>query len=164
MNLLDRILGRKSDLEPEALPAGTSRADALAVDRYERMLRTAPPETIERIHVEAFEKLTPAQLDLMFERFTAEAGADDEKPTDARPASLAKSATRAEARKPGAIRRTLRVDESTAAGTADPALNGLVGYSIFDSIANFAIASVVWDAWDDGFAGSGGWGDFGDWF
>jgi hypothetical protein len=42
MGLLDRVLGRKLDLKPEPVPPEASREDAHAVDRYERMLRTAP--------------------------------------------------------------------------------------------------------------------------
>jgi len=37
------------------------------------MLRTAPPDGIENVHVQAFDKLTPAQLDILFEGLTADA-------------------------------------------------------------------------------------------
>src|SRR5690606_40508340 len=36
-------------------------ADEQALERYRYMLRTAPPETIEQAHEEAFAKLTPEQ-------------------------------------------------------------------------------------------------------
>ena len=95
MGLMDRILGRKVELEKAPVPAGMTIADARAVDRYQQMLRTAPTDVIERAHVEAFERLTPAQLDLLFERLTADAEQNDERPVDAKPASLARSTARA---------------------------------------------------------------------
>lgn len=73
MNAIDRIFGSRADLPVVDLPTGVSRHDALAVERYERMLRSAPRTTIVQAHVEAFEKLTPRQFDLLFERFTAAA-------------------------------------------------------------------------------------------
>jgi hypothetical protein len=69
--LFDWLFGRKE--ESRAQPAApTSRgsdeggqpppnADEQALQRYRYMLKTAPPETIEQAHEEAFAKLTPAQ-------------------------------------------------------------------------------------------------------
>ena len=85
MGLLDRIFGRKVELEPEPEPADVPPRDAAAVERYEQLLRTAPQDVLEQAHVEAFERLTPAQLDLLYERLTATATTDDERPADARP-------------------------------------------------------------------------------
>ena len=43
-------------------PGGAAKdPDEAAVERYRYMLRTAPPETIEQAHAEAFAKLTPEQ-------------------------------------------------------------------------------------------------------
>lgn len=72
MNIVDRVFGRKLDLPTERLD-GVTREDGAAVARYERLVASSSSRTIQRVHVEAFEKLTPAQLDLLFERFTAEA-------------------------------------------------------------------------------------------
>lgn len=68
------------------------------------MLRTAPPETIEQAHQEAFAKLTPTQRAQVLrelveamperERVALAGGSDD-------PNSLARLATRAEMRQPG---------------------------------------------------------------
>jgi hypothetical protein len=140
MGLLDRILGRKSDMEPEKVVPG-GRPTAEAVSNYERMLRTAPTEVITRAHAEAFEKLTPAQLDLLYERFNATASNVQDRPADRQPGSLAESAAKAEKRKPGAIARALG-DNTTGVG-----LNALVTASIFDSIVWYAIASVAWNSW-----------------
>ncbi|QEO13082.1 hypothetical protein FLP10_00605 [Agromyces intestinalis] len=159
MGWIDRIFGRKVELDTEALPAGATIGDARAVERYQRMLRTAPPDVIERAHVEAFERLTPAQLDLLFERLTADAEQSDERPVDANPANLARSVARAGRRRPAATVRSL---ERTPAGTDQ---HGWVGASLLDTVAWYAIASAAWTSWGDpgGAIGdpSGGW-DFWD--
>jgi hypothetical protein len=142
MGLLDRILGRKAELQDAPPPAGVPPRDAAAVERYERMLRTAPPEVIEAAHVEAFERLSPAQLDLLFERFTASATADDERPADARPASLARSAATTERRRPGSIARTLEETDARAQ------TNLIVGASILDAVVWYSVASLAWSDWN----------------
>ncbi|MEI5582457.1 MULTISPECIES: hypothetical protein [unclassified Agromyces] len=141
MGLLERIFGRKVELEPEPAPAGVPRRDAAAVERYEQLLRTAPHDVLEQAHVEAFEQLTPAQLDLLYERLTATATTDDERPADARPESLAHSAARAERRRPGTIAQTL--DETEARAET----NAVVGYSILDAVIWYSLASVAWNTW-----------------
>ena len=71
MGLFDWLFGRKEEHRAQ-LAAPTSRdpddrghkppdADEQALQRYRYMLKTAPPETIEQAHEEAFAKLTPAQ-------------------------------------------------------------------------------------------------------
>lgn len=141
MGLLDLVLGRKTDMEPEPVAVGASRADARAVDRYERMLRTAPPDVIENVHVQAFEKLTPAQLDLLFERFTANAPSHAERPADARPATLARAAAQAENRQPGALTRIFKTDQGGNASAT------WAGASMLDTVAWYAIASVAFSSW-----------------
>lgn len=159
MGFLDRIMGRRLDLEPEPRPAGATTDDLRAVDRYDRLLRTADPATIERAHVEAFERLTPAQLDLLFERFTAAATAADA-PADARPASLARTAARVEGRERGLLRRLLGRRDGAAPAPASATTADWTGASILDTVATYAIASAVWDAWDvDGVASGWGWFD-----
>ncbi|GAA4136723.1 hypothetical protein [Leifsonia shinshuensis] len=155
MNIVDRVFGRKLDLPTERLD-GVTREDGAAVARYERLVASSSSRTIQRVHVEAFEKLTPAQLDLLFERFTAEATPGGDAPADARPKSLAKAAARLEKRRPGAIRRIL-------ANSDDPLVAAVVGYSILDTIADIAVTSALWATFDDG-AGFGGWLDEGDWW
>jgi hypothetical protein len=117
--LFDWLFGRKE--ESRAQPtAPTSRdpgdggqqpqdADEQALQRYRYMLKTAPPETIEQAHEEAFAKLTPAQRAQALrelaaatpegERAALAGGRDD-------PKSLARLATRAEMRQPGTMERT----------------------------------------------------------
>ena len=77
--------------------------DEIAIERYRYLLRTAPPEDIERAHAEAFAQLTPDQRRQVLETLGDEdpsartAGSD--------PASLARVATRAELRQPGTMER-----------------------------------------------------------
>jgi hypothetical protein len=80
--------------------------DQQAIDRYRYMLKTAPPETIEQAHAEAFAQLTPEQRRQVLqamgdkvppaERAMAEQGG-------ATPQALARMATRAEIRQPGSL-------------------------------------------------------------
>jgi hypothetical protein len=78
--------------------------DQQALDRYRYMLRTAPPDDVERAHEEAFAQLTPEQRQAVLRELAqvvpaSEVGGDD-------PRSLARTATRAEMREPGTIERT----------------------------------------------------------
>ena len=63
MGILDRLFGRNEEIQPN--PARSPRAelaqsgDEQAIARYRYMLKTAPPETLEQAHAEAFAKLTP---------------------------------------------------------------------------------------------------------
>lgn len=135
MGVTDRVFGAKREL-PSSRPI-ESRSDALIVDRYQRMLRTADTRAIERMHVEAFERLTPEQLGVLFERFTHGATDDEEKPADPRPATLARSAAHSERRRPGAIARALG-----PGGTAIP-VGIWATSSILETVAAFALASAL---------------------
>ena len=75
------------------------------------MLETAPPETIERAHEEAFAKLTPEQRRQVLQGLV-QAAPPNESAAIARTSiddtkSLARAATRAEIREPGVMERTL---------------------------------------------------------
>lgn len=135
MALLDRILGRNITITTPEPPTN----DEQAVERYEYLLRTAKPDTIEQAHVDAFEKLTPEQRDLVFDRFAADLPTG-ESPADASPAALAKTATRAEAREPGILTRTF------GDGRSRNGDNDALGGSFLGSFATYAIASTAIDA------------------
>ena len=90
MGFLDKLLGReplqqqrpqqapaasgehrRRPDQPYAVPAphgGASTEDERAIARYKYLLRTAPPEDIERVHTEAFGKLTPEQRQMVLQR------------------------------------------------------------------------------------------------
>jgi hypothetical protein len=112
MGFLDRLLGRSE--RPESPPrehASASSAaepgeltDEQALERYRYLVRTAPPDAIERAHEEAFAKLTPEQRRMALRDLSAAVpeheriGSDD-------PRSLARMATRAETSRPGTVER-----------------------------------------------------------
>jgi hypothetical protein len=77
--------------------------DDQALARYRYMLATAPPEDIERAHEEAFAKLTPDQRRQALEALARVVPPGEIRGDD--PASLARTATRAEIREPGTIER-----------------------------------------------------------
>ena len=150
MGLLDWLLGRKE--EPRAQP--TSRgpgdegqqppaADEHALQRYRYMLRTAPPETIEQAHQEAFAQLTPPQRAQALgelaavtpegERAALAGDRDD-------PKSLARLATRAEMRQPGTMERTFG---GVGRGPGMGGMMGGMGGSIFASLAAGFVGSLV---------------------
>lgn len=116
MGFFSRLLGIEdasprtpsSGLRPAAPPVSS---DAQALERYRYMVRTAPPETLEQAHAEAFAKLTPAQRQQVLAELAKDAppveraAIESTKPEDAQ--GLARVATRAEIRQPGTVERTL---------------------------------------------------------
>ena len=115
-------------------------ADAQSLDRYERMLGSAPPAVIEGVHAEAFGRLSPEQRQAVLEWLGAAASVD-ERPADASPAALARSASRAEIRQRGAVARMLGTDAPGAA------LSSAVGAAIIAAVAAHAASSAAWAAW-----------------
>lgn len=79
-------------------------ADQVAIERYRYLLRTAPPETIEQAHADAFAQLTPEQRREVLEALARETPPAEQARGDD-PASLARMATRAELRQPGTLER-----------------------------------------------------------
>lgn len=117
MGFLTRLIGLESDADrqPARAPAstGTPRVDSdqQALERYRYMLRTAPPETLEQAHAEAFAKLTSEQRQRLLSELAASAPAAEQAAIagtsveDTR--ALARVATRAEVRQPGILERTM---------------------------------------------------------
>jgi len=153
MGLLDWIFGRKEEpraqlTAPTFGGAGDGRqqspdTDEQALQRYRYMLKTAPPETIEQAHEEAFAKLTPAQRAQALrelaaatpegERAASGGGRDD-------PKSLARMATRSEMRQPGTIERTFG---GMGSGLGMGGMMGGMGSTILASLAAGFVGSVV---------------------
>lgn len=166
MGFLDFILGRKEQ-SPEnpsrresAQQAPQRSEDEIAVERYQYLLRTAPPETIEQVHTEAFSKLTDEQRDLLFRQLT-ETVEPSERPKDAQPASLAQAATRAELREPGTLTRSFGNEQGSQRGMG---MAGMVGGSMLGTIAGFVIGSALVSAFlpmDGGATDASGAGDAG---
>ena len=133
MGFFDRVFGRDTTLEDRPAPHRT--VDEIAVERYDYLLRTASPQTIDRVHEEAFAKLTPAQLDILFGRLT-EAAPEGGRPTDATPATLAKAATLTEAKQPGALARAFGGQDGAGWGG-----------SMYGTLAGYVVASSILDAY-----------------
>jgi hypothetical protein len=141
MGFLDRLLGRSARPEsspPERASASPGAApgeltDEQALERYRYLVRTAPPDAIERAHEEAFANLTPEQRRTALRDLSAAVpeheriGSDD-------PRSLARMATRAETSRPGTVER--------AFGGGGGVLGG-VGGTLLGSFAAAFAGSLV---------------------
>ncbi|TFD79662.1 hypothetical protein [Cryobacterium fucosi] len=138
MGFLDRLLGRDEPERPAGRQTTPKRTDdEIAVERYEYLLRTAPPETIEQVHTEAFGKLTEEQRDLLFRRLSENADAS-ERPANAEPATLAQAATRQEIRQPGTLARSFG-----GQGQGGLGFGGMVGSTILGTVAGYVIGSAL---------------------
>ena len=101
------------------------------------MLRTAPPDDIERAHEEAFQQLTPEQRRIVLQELTTQVPASEASTSDD-PRSLARMATRAELRQPGTMERTF----GTMQG---PGLGGIFLSTIAGAFVGTAIADAFFD-------------------
>jgi len=136
--------------------------DQQAIERYRYMLRTAPPEDIERAHEEAFQQLSPEQRRIVLRELTTQVPPSEASPSDD-PRSLARMATRAELRQPGTMERTF----GTMQG---PGLGGIFLSTIAGAFVGTAIADAFFDndsgtdaaAADTGSSDGDGDGDGGD--
>jgi hypothetical protein len=182
MSFLDRLLGRPpgptgSSVPPDR-PAPIPDPDVVAVERYRYLLRTAPPDELERAHREAFERLTPEQRAMVRRDLEAAVPGNEAPPTDA-PQDLARVATRAEIRQPGTLERTFGA--SQVPGMGGSFLNTFAAVFVATSVAQMLFggfgdphaASAVTDPAGPDAAGSdagsgaevgdvGGYGDVGD--
>ncbi|WP_417218361.1 hypothetical protein [Arthrobacter sp.] len=136
-------------------------ADAEAIARYRYMLRTAPPEDMERAHAEAFSRLTPRQRDAL------QSGLGEELPSGERPRSnlpgdLARSATRAEVAHPGFMERVLGGGGPTRSPNAGRGFGGLaagaasgIGAGLLAGVAGGFMGSAIAGPLLEGFSGMG---------
>jgi hypothetical protein len=112
--------------------------DQQAIERYRYMLRTAPPDHIERAHAEAFARLTPDQR-LTVLRELSQQVPPSEVPSTDDPDAMARMATRAELRDPGTMERTFsRV-------SAGPGLGGMFLSTLAGAFVGTAIAGAFFD-------------------
>lgn len=169
MDALKRLFGMG---EPESRSMANRRsrqfsADEQAIERYRYLLRTAPPETIEEAHVEAFSKLTPEQRQMVRQELDqtltpAERAAGAE--YDEQPRSLARIATRAEMRQPGTLERTWS-GMPAMSPMGGMGAGGMMMNSFMGSFAGIMVGSMIADAFlgSSGFdAGAGDAVDTGD--
>jgi hypothetical protein len=124
--------------------------DQAAIERYRYMLRTAPPETVEQAHAEAFAKLTPEQR----QKVLADVGSavpESERATSTDPQAMARMATRAEMRQPGTMERAL----GGGAGGRGMGMGSMIAGTLLASVAGAFIGSAIADAFfadDTGFS------------
>jgi hypothetical protein len=150
--------------QPTSRPSRTGNErteDDRAVERYRYLLRTAPPETIEQVHAEAFAKLSDEQR----QRVLAELSGSlppQERPASADPAAMARAATRAEYQQPGMMERTLGSRQGPGLGTAigGSLLGTVAGYVVGSALVSSFIGPSVAEGGDPG--GDGGEADGGD--
>ncbi|MFD4420195.1 hypothetical protein ACFWN7_01675 [Agromyces sp. NPDC058484] len=148
MGFLDRLFGAPDERETppvrQAPPARQLSEDELAVERYRYLLRTAPPESIEAVHAEAFAKLTPAQRAEVYRALAEQAPAGERIASDD-PAALARAATRAEVRSPGSMERAFAGANTGNARSAQagPSMGAMIGSSMLGTIAGVVIGSAI---------------------
>jgi hypothetical protein len=151
MGVLRRLFGGGGRHEAGSVPAGEERvrqeprtsADEQALERYRYLLRTAPPETIEEAHAEAFAQLTPEQRRMVLEELTGELP-EPERTAGVRyeddPRSLARLATRTEMRQPGALERSF-----CGMGSRGIGYGGSMGGSFLSAFAGILVGSAIAD-------------------
>jgi len=170
MDTLRRLFGGAIDPEPQPRRQMAPRQtrselseDERALERYRYLLRTAPPETLEQAHAEAFAQLTPEQRRMVLEQLTADlpeservaaASAQDD------PRALARVATRAEMRQPGTLERRF----SGMGAPGGMGMGGMMAGSFLSTIAGVMVGSAIANSFfnDSGYndsTGEGGGGD-----
>ena len=112
--------------------------DEQALARYRYMLKTAPPETIEQAHVEAFARLTPEQRRMLLEQLRAEMPEAERAYAADNPQSLARLATRAEVREPGTMERLFSSVPATG-----PGFGGIFAGSLLGSMAGSVLGTML---------------------
>lgn len=155
MGFLDRFFGgAPAAAQPVAGGARTrASADERAIERYRYLIRTAPPETIEQVHAEAFARLTDGQRALIYEELSRGA-ATGERPLSSEPATLARAATRAELRRPGSLERALS-GSSAGVTPGAPGFGSMLASSLLGTVAGYVVGSALvsaflpWDAGSD---------------
>jgi hypothetical protein len=149
MDFLRRLFGGGNRPGPGSVPTSEegipreprTSADEQAIERYRYLLRTAPPETIEEAHAEAFAQLTPEQRRMVLEELRLELP-EHEQAAGVRyeddPRSLARLATRAEMRQPGTLERSFG-----GVGTRGIGFGGLMGGSFLSAFAGILVGSAI---------------------
>jgi hypothetical protein len=128
--------------------------DQQAIERYRYMLRTAPPDDVERAHAEAFARLTTDQRRMVLGQLAQQVPAS-EVPQSDDPQSLARMATRAEMRQPGTMERTF------SQMPAGPGLGGMFLSTIAGVFVGTAIADAFFGDHASGADAAGATGDAG---
>jgi hypothetical protein len=168
MSILDKLFGHEEQPQRQQAPQQpyyppqqqqappAQSADQQAIARYQYMLRTAPPETIEQAHQEAFAQLSPEQRRQVLQQLTNAVPLSERPPASAAddPQALARAATRAEVRQPGTLERLFG---STGAPGAAGATGGGMGFggTLLTGLAGAFVGTAIADHFFRGPMGSG---------
>lgn len=170
MDMLRRLFGADDSRSQSARPRPRSREmspDEQAIDRYRYLLRTAPPETIEEAHTEAFSKLTPEQRRMVMQELDSTLSPAERAAgvaADEDPRALARLATRAEMRQPGTLERTWS-GMPAGQGMGGMGMGGFMAGNFMSTIAGVMVGSMIADAflgnsgYDQGAGGDAGGAD-----
>ena len=146
MDMLRRLFSGDEPRPEAARSQSRSRnlsPDEQAVERYRYLLRTAPPETIEDAHAEAFARLTSEQRRMVLQELNSTLTPAERASGalyDEDPRSLARLATRAEMRQAGTLERTW---SSMPAGIG---VGSLMMGNFMSTIAGVMVGSMIADA------------------
>jgi hypothetical protein len=157
MGFLDSLFGNKEEPQQQTAPAQTAgtvqrsrlqNADEQALARYRYMLQTAPPEELEKAHEEAFAKLTPEQRKLALQQMSQVIPESEAQGLSDDPRTLARAATRAELRQPGAMDRMFGGANQIGGGGMGgggmmAGMGGMLAGSLLTSIAGSFIGSSI---------------------
>ena len=153
MGFFSRLLGTDEGSrarQPQGARAEAPSEEAQALERYRYMIKTAPPDTLEQAHAEAFARLTPLQRRRLVQELAETAPAAERAAIEGTATedsrALGRIATRAELRQPGVMERTL----------SQPGLG--FGASLLSSFAAGFVGSMVAQSF---FSALGGFGDAG---
>ena len=141
------VEGRYTPPPPAAGPAAAGPVasdpanDQRAIERYRYLLHTAPPETVEQVHAEAFGRLTPAQRRQVLEEMSSGL-TPSEQPASDDPRALARAATRAEYSQPGFMERTFG-GRSFGGGGTGPGFGSMLGASMLGTIGGYVVGSAL---------------------
>jgi len=150
MGFFGRLLGIEDEADrsrargyAEFAPRGCSQLgpdrdpESRTLERYRYLLKTAPPETIEQAHAEAFAKLNPEQRRQILSELSNAAPPSERASVAATPLqdpqALARVATRAEVREPGILERTLGGGFGMGASLLSSFAMGFVGSMVAQS-------------------------------
>lgn len=129
------------------------------------MLKTAPPDTIEQAHQEAFAQLSPEQRRQVLQQLSSAVPASERPPASAAddPQALARAATRAEVRQPGTLERLFGSSGGPGGGgggmgIGGSLLTGLAGAFVGTAIADHFFRGPMGSGFMGGGMGMGGFG------
>lgn len=149
----------------QAAPPPAQSADQQAIARYQYMLKTAPPETIEQAHQEAFAQLSPDQRKQVLQQLSSAVPPSERPPLSAAddPQALARAATRAEVRQPGTLERLFGSSGAPGGGgggmgMGGTLLTGLAGAFVGTAIADHFFRGPMGSGFMGGGMGMGGLG------